>query len=115
MSTRSATTREANLRRETREDMSSGHNQSAGDGFVACGAAIGLVDAPPQMLRPAQGSGQCTMRDGCEEVSRRHQRFSREVVEGKRSSLSLIAIPADLAKSSTVTYPFEPFGQPQEW
>ena len=52
---------------------------------------------------------------GNEEINRRHQRFSQQVAEGKRSALSLIAIPAALAKSSRVTYPVEPFGEPQEW
>jgi hypothetical protein len=93
--------------------MSSRQNLTAGDGNVGGRALIGCIgrvaiDAP-------QGSRKRTTRNGSEEIDRRHQRFSREVAEGKRSALSLIAIPAALAKSSTVTYPLQPFGEPQEW
>ena len=52
---------------------------------------------------------------GADEILRRHQQFSEEVAQGRRSAHSLILIPKSMAQNSKVTYPVAPFGEPEPW
>lgn len=50
-----------------------------------------------------------------EELSERLEALEREVELGLRDSRSLVAIPAELAKTAKLTFPKDPFGKPKPW
>ena len=49
---------------------------------------------------------------GSEYVARRLAKLEAEVLAGKRSAQSLVAVPRELAARATVTFPDNAFGEP---
>lgn len=48
-------------------------------------------------------------------LAERHARLEAQVASGLRDARSLVAIPAELARNSKVTWPKNAFGKPKPW
>lgn len=48
-------------------------------------------------------------------IQDRKRQLEREVERGLRDARSLVAIPADMARSATVEFPMDAFGTPEPW
>lgn len=54
--------------------------------------------------------------DSCSDVvAQRLARFEAEVAAGHRDARTLVAIPPDMAKGATLTFPTDAFGPPKPW
>lgn len=48
-------------------------------------------------------------------IARRHAQFELQIAAGERDARSLVAVPAEVARHSRVTFPKNAFGKPKPW